>query len=198
MGSALELLVTPVRISPAARLSDEEFLAFCRAGEPYRFEEDEHGKIIMMTPAGAKGANLEGYLFRELDAWVESSGRGFAVNSNAGFRLPDTSLRLPDAGWISPEKWNSLSADEQEKFPHFCPEFVIELRSPGDRVAGIEKKMGKWIRNGAQLAWLIDRKRKLAVIYRSNREPQTLVQPDFLEGEGPVAGFRLKMERFWA
>lgn len=62
----------------------------------------------------------------------------------------------------------------------------------------LEKKMAKWIQNGAQLAWLIDRQRRIVVIYRPNRQPETLVQPSFLEGEGPVAGFRLKMQRFWA
>jgi Uma2 family endonuclease len=195
---ALELLTPPVRIVPSARLSDEEFLAFCRANEPYQFEQDDHGEIIMMTPAGARGANLEGYLFSALDAWVQATGKGFAVNSNAGFRLPDTSLRLPDAGWISTEKWNSLSAQEQEGFPQLCPDFVIELRSPSDRAPAVEKKMAKWMRNGAQLAWLIDRKRKIVIVYRTGRQPETLEKPEVLVGEGPVAGFRLEMLRFWA
>jgi Uma2 family endonuclease len=198
MASALDLLTPPVRIVSGARLSDEEFLAFCRAYEPYQFEQDEYGQIIMMTPAGARGANLEGHLFSVLDAWVQATGNGFAVNSNAGFRLPDTSLRLPDAGWISTQKWNALSEQEQEGFPQLCPDFVIELRSPSDRAPAVEKKMAKWMRNGAQLAWLIDRKRKLVIIYRPNRAPEILHQPEVLEGEGPVAGFRLKMERFWA
>ena len=52
--------------------------------------------------------------------------------------------------------------------------------------------------NGAQLAWLIDPIRKLAIVYRPGQQPETLHKPEVLEGEGPIAGFRLEMERFWA
>jgi len=58
--------------------------------------------------------------------------------------------------------------------------------------------MGIWMANGAQLAWLIDAIRKLAILYRPGRTPPTVVRPEFLVGEGPVDGFQLKMERFWA
>jgi Uma2 family endonuclease len=51
--------------------------------------------------------------------------------------------------------------------------------------------------NGAELGWLIDPVRKLAIIYRPGEAPDLKVQPEFLEGVGPVEGFRLKMERFW-
>jgi len=73
MGSSLELLALPARIVPAARLSDEEFVAFCQANEPYQFEMNERGEIVMMTPMGGEGGNLEGYVFRELDLWVEAA-----------------------------------------------------------------------------------------------------------------------------
>jgi len=198
MGSSFELLALPAKIVPSARLSDDEFLAFCAANEPYQFEINEKGEILVMTPSRPRGGNLEGYVFRELDLWAERAGRGLAVNSNTIFGLPDTSLRMPDAAWISSELWNSLTPDEQEKLPHFCPEFIVEVRSPSDRAATVERKMGKWIANGAQLAWLIDPIRKLAIVYRPGLAPETIVRPEFLEGEGPVAGFRLKMERFWA
>lgn len=52
--------------------------------------------------------------------------------------------------------------------------------------------------NGAQLAWLIDPVRRLAIVYRPERAPETKLNPEWLDGEGPIKGFRLKMERFWA
>ena len=35
-------------------------------------------------------------------------------------------------------------------------------------------------------------------IYRPGQQPETLHKPEALEGEGPIAGFRLEIERFWA
>ncbi len=134
----------PARIVPADRLTDDEFLAFCQANEPYQFEMNERGEILVTTPLGLEGSNIEGYVFRKLDDWVEQTGNGFAVNANGGFRLPDSSLRLPDAAWISSERWNSLTPAQREKFGQFCPDFVAEVRSPSDRAAAVEKKMLKW------------------------------------------------------
>jgi Uma2 family endonuclease len=58
--------------------------------------------------------------------------------------------------------------------------------------------MRLWMSKGAQLAWMIDPKRKLAIVYRSAQEPEILKQPVLLRGEGPVAGFELETQRFWA
>jgi Uma2 family endonuclease len=54
-----------------------------------------------------------------------------------------------------------------------------------------------WMEKGVQLAWLIDPQRKLSMIYRPGQEPETLLQPESLHGEGPIAGFTLKMQRLW-
>jgi Uma2 family endonuclease len=87
---------------------------------------------------------------------------------------------------------------ESPGFLPFCPEFVAELRSSSDRASKFEAKMEFWMARGAQPGWLIDPKRKLAMIYRPDREPETLLRPEFLEGEGPIAGFRLEMREFWS
>ena len=52
--------------------------------------------------------------------------------------------------------------------------------------------------NGVQVAWLIDPYMREAAVYRAGASPQVLSQPSVLEGDGPVAGFRLAMERLWA
>lgn len=187
----------PVVLRPSRPFSNDELLEFCAANDSLRIERTPTGELVVMTPAGGKTSNREGYLSRELDLWAERDGRGIAFNANGGFSLPDGSVRAADAAWLSSEKWRSLTAEQQRKFPPFCPEFVIELRSPSDSIAEIEAKMSDWILNGARLGWFIDPERRLAVIYRPGREPETAHQPEFLHGEDPVAGFTLKMLRLW-
>jgi hypothetical protein len=48
-----------------------------------------------------------------------------------------------------------------------------------------------------ELGWLIDPARTLAMIYTHGAEPRTLLSPEFLEGSGPIAGFRIEMREFW-
>jgi Uma2 family endonuclease len=187
----------PLLLRLPKRLSDNELLLFCAANEPLRIERTAEGDLVVMTPAGGKTGNKEGYLFRELDLWIEREGKGIAFNSNTGFVLPDGAMRLPDLAWLSDEKWQALTGKQQEGFIPACPEFVVELRSPSDRASLVEERMEFWIDQGTLLGWLIDPQRQLAMIYRSGQEPKTLLKPEFLEGEGVVAGFRLKMQRFW-
>ena len=198
MGSCFEMLTLPIRIVPASPLSDDELIAFSRATEPYRIEQNAEGEIVVMTPVGGEGGILEGYIVRELGNWTEKSGHGVFFGPNTGFRLPDNSVLSPDGAWVPIEQWNSLSRSERQRFLPFCPAFLIELRSPSDPVVELEEKMVRWMSNGAKLAWLIDPIRKLAIVYRPGQQPETLHKPEVLEGEDSVAGFRLEMERFWA
>ena len=79
------------------------------------------------------------------------------------------------------------------RFPHFAPDFVVELRSPDDRLSRLRPKMHEWIDNGTALAWLVDPERRAVEIYRPGLEPETLLDPQSVSGEGPVEGFVLDL-----
>lgn len=70
--------------------------------------------------------------------------------------------------------------------------------SPSDRLIKLKAKMRAWIENGAQLGWLLDPDRRTIYIYRADREPEQLVNPERVAGEGPVAGFVLVLADVWA
>ena len=79
-----------------------------------------------------------------------------------------------------------------------CPDFIIELVSPSDRLPDAKKKIAdEWIANGVEVAWLIDVKRRTVTIYRIGEEPETLIDPSSVQGDGPVRGFELVMGRVW-
>ena len=79
------------------------------------------------------------------------------------------------------------------RFPQFAPNFVIELRSPTDRLTPLARKMQEYVDNGVQLAWLIDPQNRTVSIYRPGAEPTILVDPAEVRGEGPVEGFVLPL-----
>lgn len=187
----------PITIRPASPLSDEELLAFCLANSGLAIESDADGSIRVMTPAGPESSELNLLLAGELMIWARQDSKGTVFGPDLGIRFSDKTLRAPDAAWLSNERWNTHKKSRRAGFLPICPEFVAELRSRTDRASAVEAKMEFWMSRGAQLGWLIDPKRKLAMIYRPEQEPETLLKPEFLDGEGPIAGFRLKMEEFW-
>ena len=58
--------------------------------------------------------------------------------------------------------------------------------------------MAQWMKNGAQLGWLIDADRKTVYIFRPNQEPEQLTAPASITGEEPVAGFELELDDIFA
>ena len=162
-----------------------------------QFEVTAKGMLAIMAPTGSLGGRLEGKLFARLDAWAEVDGTGLAFGPSSGFRLPDGSLKAPDVSWIVNERWNALSEDEQQSFAPLCPDFVLELRSPGDTLASVQRKMEEYLENGARLGWLIDPINKQVHIYRPGEAVVILDEPETVSGDPVLPSFVLQLQEIW-
>ena len=174
-------------------LTDDEFWELCSRYPDWDVEISAEGVATVMAPVntltGFRNADLLGQLY----VWAKKDKRGMAADSSVTFVLPNGARRSPDACWVANER---IRPDDQGAW-RLCPDFVIELRSHTDRTGAVRQKMQEWMENGAHLAWLIEPKRRMVTVYRPNREPETLVQPEQVVGEGPVAGFILDTENLW-
>lgn len=195
---ALPKLV-PVTISDygGEKFSDAEYLAFCRANPNLRLERTAEGEILIAPPAGFESSHRNAKLTAQLGVWAERDGRGIVSDSSGQFFLADGSALSPDAAWVSNSALHSVSRQKRKEFLHLCPEFVVEIMSPSDRLKQAKAKMEQWIANGAQLAWLIDGDAQTAYVYRKGRPIKAHRGINKLAGEGPVAGFVLELATIW-
>jgi Uma2 family endonuclease len=196
MEFALTGLSLPLRIRPSVPMTDDELMAFCAKNDFYNVEREPDGDLSVMLPPGTANGNRNAGIGSQLSLWNRLTESGI-VFSHAGFTLPDSSMRSPDQAWLSLAKWNALSRRDKERFAPVCPEFVIELLSPFEELAGLQCKMMGWIANGAHLGWLIDPQKKAVCIYRSGRTEEWLDDVSKVSGEGPVAGFLLSLTDIW-
>src|SRR6202050_408003 len=178
------------RISADAPLSDEEFFVFCMENSRLRIERGASGEMTIMPPAGFETGYRNNDLSRQLGNWAISDGRGIALDSSTEYLLPNGAARSPDASWVLKSRLESLTKQEKKRFVHLCPDFVVELRSPSDRLPALKAKMEEWIENGAQLGWLIDADLRTVCAYRPGRPAEEMQGIGHIVGEGPVGGFR--------
>jgi Uma2 family endonuclease len=183
-----------LRFSPRAPLTDRLFLQLCRANPELRLERTAAGELTIMSPAGSGSGGRNFELSGQLFHWVKSSGLGRGFDSSAGFTLPNGAIRAPDAAWVERDRWDALTRDEREGFAPLCPDFVVELRSPSDRVGDLQEKMREYRSQGARLGWLIDPQRKQVAIYRPGRRVEVLTAPATLSGEDVLPGFVLDLK----
>ncbi|HVS21519.1 MAG TPA: Uma2 family endonuclease [Pyrinomonadaceae bacterium] len=99
--------------------------------------------------------------------------------------------------WVRNQRWNALSAEEQEKFPPLCPDFVVELRSRTDALKDLQEKMEEYLVNGAQLGWLVDPLERKVHIYRADSGPEILDDPQTVSGEPLLKEFVLDVQSLW-
>ncbi len=186
-----------VNLPSIKSMTVEQFYEFCQANPDLRIERNVSGEVIVMPPAFSDTGNRNFKIALQLGNWAEQDGTGEPFDSSAGFTLPNGATRSPDASWIKLERWNALSEEQKASFAPICPDFVIELRSKSDRLNELQSKMQEYIDNGALLGWLIDRKNRKVHIYRPNREPEILDNPEIVSGEPVLPGFVLQMEKIW-
>jgi len=176
------------------RLTDDELFRLCAANRDLQIERDAQGDLIIMSPSGGETSARNGLLIAELVIWNREEGLGKAFDSNGGFLLPNGAMRAPDASWIPIARWNQLSEAQRKKFLPLCPDFVIELRSPSDRLADVQKKMQEWMENGCRLGWLIDPVEEKTYVYRETGD-NTVVDSfdETLSGDDVLPGFALDL-----
>jgi Uma2 family endonuclease len=184
-----------IRSFTAPPPSDEDFLALLDRYNPLHIEYDAVERQVILIPGTDPWTGVANTrIIRQLGNWAEEDGRGEVTDSTTEFTLANGSRREPDAAWFYRSR---LPARRSKGWPTFCPDFVIELRSPHDRPARLHRKMQEYIDNGAQLGWLIDPFENRVTIYRPGREPEVLDKPLSVAGEGPVDGFVLDLTRIW-
>lgn len=173
------------------------FYDFCQANDEWQFERTAKGDILLMAPAGGESSYREGTVFAQLYAWAGKNGTGRALSSNAGFILPNGANRAPDASWVKMSRLAKISSGRKKKFIPLCPDFVIEVRSPSDRLPRLHEKMEEYRDNGAALGWLIDPQERKVHLYRPGRPVERLNRPRRLSGDPELPGFVLELAGIW-
>jgi len=186
-------------LNPEEPMSDDDYYNFCVANGNMRFERTTQGEIVIMPPAGGESSYQSLGVSARLYSWATRDARGKSFDSSVEFILPTRAALSPDAAWVSNKKLARLSKEQRRKFPPVCPEFVVEVMSPSDRLKAAKEKMTVWMDGGVEVGWLIYPDERTIYIYRAGQaEPEKLEDVPVVSGEGPIAGFDLDLTRIWA
>lgn len=185
-------------LQPVCDLTDDQVYELCQANREWRIERTAERELIVMPPVGGETSEDNAEITRQLGNWAKRDGRGRVFDSSAGFILPDGAIRSPDAAWVATLRLAPLTAEQRKRFMPLCPDFVIEIRSPTDRLQPLQDKLHEYLRNGTQLGWLIDPENRCVYVHRAGTSVVRLEAPETLSGEPLLSGFALDLREMWA
>ena len=197
----LRVNVRPIMESVAGKVSDDEidqwFVEMSRENEGRGFylELTADAELVINPMVNMDSGFAEAEAITDLLIWAREVGGGRVPSSRAIVRLPDGTRAEPDFSWLSPDQMESLPPISASRPITLCPAFVGEISSRTDRIPVLQRKMERYVANGALMAWLIDPYARRVYVYSPDAEPLELVDPEAVSGEPVLTGFVFDVRR---
>ncbi|MGA2737738.1 MAG: Uma2 family endonuclease [Bryobacteraceae bacterium] len=126
-------------------------------------QELHWGLVVTLSRPKMKHAKLQLRLVRLLGPKSEHLG---VVGTEVAFRaLPEYDLRGADVAYVSRERWDASSDDDNLRG---SPELAIEVLSPSNTRAEIREKAALCLSTGAQEFWVVDPERETITVARQD------------------------------
>ena len=129
---------------------------------------------------------------------VRPARLGVVFGADASFRLsrdPDT-VFLPDAAFVRAER---IRSRDDLAYPfEGTPDLAVEVRSPSDGAAKLDRKMHRYLAAGTTLGWAIDPVARTVIVYCPDAPRVMLTDRDALAGNDVLPGLRTVVaDLFW-
>ena len=193
-GSELRLNLKALGVDGSAPDFGERLCQLSRDNEPYGFQFSAQGELIVMAPSGPLSNRDETVINADLEMYNRQHP-GMCFSQTIAFRLPSGAQYMPDAAWITQERFENLTELELRSTINGAPDFVVEVRSRSDRLTPLLAKMAEWMEGGSRLGWMLDAIDRRVYIFRPGREMEILEDPAVLDGEDVLPGFTFEVGR---
>ena len=167
-----------------------EFEAFAFSNKELFIEREKDGRISVLLPVGCRVGHAQTQFIASLTLQARQTG-GQSQSSRMGYLLPDTSLRMCGASYISPERLRAIQGQDLNHFFPLVPDFIVEVVSVIRPLQHWHRRIAEtWIANGVRLAWLADVDNDRLWISRADRSAALVTPLDRpITGEDVLPGF---------
>ena len=157
------------------------------------------GRVVRCPMPGVEHGEVCANALVILHEFVKPRNLGRLVTNDTFVRTgknPDT-YRGADVCYISYQRLPKEQPSPTGPF-EIAPELVIEVRSPTDRLGGIQIKVGEYLNAGVTVVVLLDPAIEAATIYRETEDiPQRFSNGDELTLPDVLPGFAVPVRKFF-
>jgi Uma2 family endonuclease len=179
-------------------MSAEEFYEWANRPENQDtlYELDE-GKVVEVPPAGETHGVICFIIAYLLGKYVFQRGRGYVCTNDTGLlikRKPGT-VRGPDIMLFDENiPLHKLS----RKWARRIPKLIVEVLSPSDQMAKVNRRISQYLKRGVPLVWLVHPDARSVTVYRPGKDFRVLQETDELTGEDVLPKLRIRVADLFA
>ena len=129
----------------APKMSDADFKRYCETNPDLRIERTAADQVLVLEHSGWYDSNRNAEIIAQLYGWSKREGSGRAFDPSVLYMLPNGAARSAHVSWLLRSRLATHTAKQKRSFPPICPDFVVQLRSPSDRLPSLQAKMREWI-----------------------------------------------------
>ncbi len=184
-----------VRFAPLPGTATERDVIEChdRNGRLYELVDGTLVEKAMGFDESRFAALLVGYLHR----FIERHDLGAIVGADAMMRLFPGLVRIPDAAFISWERYPRKKRRRGE-IPTLAPDLVVEVLSKGNTPKEMKRKLGEYFRAGVRLVWYVNPAKRAVWVYTGVDRSTLLGEDQQLDGGDVLPGFSLSIRDWFA
>jgi Uma2 family endonuclease len=135
-------------------------------------------------------------LSRYLLTSIEQHDLGILLGADGALRLASGLVRIPDVAFIAWERFPNRELPA-EPIPSLAPDLAVEVLSPSNTAAEMERKLNEYFAAGAQLVWYADPDRRTVRVYTTPADSHLLSEDDTLDGGTVLPGFQLSLREWF-
>jgi len=135
-----------------------------------------------------------GYFLR---CYLEHNDIGALTGGDGLLRILPQQVRAPDVAFI---RWERLPKPGAPKPPIFAavPDLAVEILSPSNTEAEMDRKLEDYFEAGVRLVWYIDPETRTAVAYTAPADWTDIGTDGSLVGGDVLPGFELSLAKLFA
>jgi Uma2 family endonuclease len=160
------------------------------------FELDE-GRVVDVPPASELHGVICGLIATLLNKYLFQRGKGYMCSNDTGLLIkkkPGT-VRGPDIMLFDESR--SLGKLSR-KFADRIPKLLVEVLSPSDQVAKVNRRISQFLKRGVPLVWLVDPETRTVTVYRPGEDLRVVQEDEELTGEDVLPKLRYRVAELFA
>jgi Uma2 family endonuclease len=137
------------------------------------------------------------FLGLDLGNYIRTHDLGKPVGDGALMRLFPGLVRIPDAAFISWERYPRKKRRRGE-IPTLAPDLVVEVLSKDNTRKEMARKLREYFKAGVRLVWYVDPSKRTVTVYTAVDRSTVLTEEHTLDGGDVLPGFSLSIRDWFA